>query len=76
MFFTSSKDSRTYKKQTIILSRINGNTIKQTAEGLFARVIQHECDHLDGILYTSRLVDKKYFGFLDEVQRYLKDDNE
>ena len=67
---------RRFKKIIFKGSSISGKIIKKKAEGLHARIIQHECDHLDGILYTSRLVDKKYFGFLDEVQRYLKDENE
>lgn len=32
----------------------NGNKIKLKAEGLLARIIQHETDHLDGILFTER----------------------
>ena len=67
---------RRFKKIIFKGSSISGKIIKKKAEGLHARIIQHECDHLDGLLYTSRLVDKKYFGFLDEVQRYLKDENE
>ena len=67
---------RRFKKIIFQGFGINGKIIKKKVEGLHARVIQHECDHLEGILYTSKLVDKKYFGFLDEVQRYLKDENE
>jgi len=37
------------------------------AEGFHARVIQHECDHLDGILYPSRIDDMSQFGFLEEL---------
>ena len=37
------------------------------AEGLHARVIQHECDHLDGILYPVRIKDLSQFGFVDEL---------
>jgi len=36
-----------------------GTPVKITAEGWFARVLQHEIDHLDGILYTDRLDDFK-----------------
>ncbi|MCK4704461.1 MAG: peptide deformylase, partial [Gammaproteobacteria bacterium] len=31
------------------------------------RVVQHECDHLDGILYTHRLTDPLKFGFTQEL---------
>ncbi len=35
---------------------IDGNTIKIKAEGFFARTIQHEVDHLDGVLFTSKVI--------------------
>ena len=40
---------------------MKGNIIKQNTEGLQARVIQHEYDHLMGIVYTNRLVNKNAF---------------
>lgn len=46
-----------------------GNPIKRIAEGFHARVVQHECDHLDGILYPQRLKDLRFFGFEDELSR-------
>lgn len=36
-------------------------------EGLFARVLQHECDHLDGILYPMRMDDISKLGFIDAI---------
>ena len=65
---------RRYRKITYEGYDIKGNLIQKEAEGLHARIIQHECDHLDGILYTSKLVDKKYFGFVDEINTYLRDE--
>ena len=44
-----------------------GKTLQRTAEGFHARMVQHECDHLDGILYPHRLKDLKHFGFEDEI---------
>lgn len=44
-----------------------GNTIDVEAEGFHARVVQHECDHLDGILYPARIVDFQQFGFIDAL---------
>lgn len=38
----------------------NGNEIRLSASGFLARVIQHEIDHLDGILFTTKLVGKAY----------------
>lgn len=46
-----------------------GKPIDVTAEGFHARVVQHEVDHLDGILYTQRLTDPKRFGFIEELQQ-------
>ena len=42
-----------------------GNTIERTAEGFHARVVQHECDHLIGRLYPSRISDFSKFGFTE-----------
>ena len=55
---------------------MNGNLIKKEAEGLHARIVQHEFDHLQGILYLSRLVDNRAFGFVDEIEEYWKNKNE
>jgi len=42
-----------------------GALIDHTVSGFHARVVQHECDHLDGILYPMRIRDMKNFGFSD-----------
>ncbi len=44
-----------------------GNPIDRSVEGFHARVVQHECDHLDGILYPMRMRDMSRFGFVDEL---------
>ena len=44
-----------------------GNPIDREAEGFHARVVQHECDHLDGILYPQRMTDLSKFGFTKEL---------
>jgi peptide deformylase len=46
---------------------IEGNPIDRVAEGFHARVVQHECDHLDGILYPQRITDLTRFGFNEEL---------
>ena len=43
----------------------HGNTIDRSVEGFHARVVQHECDHLNGILYPMRIRDFRQFGFTD-----------
>ena len=50
--------------------------IIKEATGLHARVIQHEFDHLNGILYTKRLVHKDAFGYENEIEKYWKKDEE
>ena len=42
-----------------------GRAIDRKAHGFHARVVQHECDHLDGILYPQRMTDMRLFGFTD-----------
>ncbi len=42
-----------------------GNPIDRLVSGFHARVVQHECDHLDGILYPMRIQDLSNFGFTD-----------
>ncbi len=42
-----------------------GLPIERTAEGFHARVVQHECDHLIGRLYPSRITDFSRFGYID-----------
>ena len=42
-----------------------GNAIDRTVSGFHARVVQHECDHLDGVLYPMRIENLANFGFTD-----------
>ena len=43
----------------------HGALIDRSVSGFHARVVQHECDHLDGILYPMRIRDLRQFGFHD-----------
>jgi len=43
----------------------DGQPIQRIAQGFHARVVQHECDHLIGRLYPSRITDLSKFGFMD-----------
>ncbi len=43
----------------------SGNPIDRSVAGFHARVVQHECDHLDGILYPMRMRDMSQFGFVE-----------
>ena len=42
-----------------------GRRFERDAEGFHARVVQHECDHLDGVLYPMRVRDFSKFGFTE-----------
>lgn len=44
-----------------------GNQIDRTVSGFHARVVQHECDHLQGVLYPMRITDMSQFGFVEEL---------
>ena len=44
-----------------------GSLIDRTVSGFHARVVQHECDHIDGILYPMRILDMTKFGFSEEL---------
>jgi len=44
-----------------------GALIDRTVSGFHARVVQHECDHLDGILYPMRIRDITKFGYTEEL---------
>ncbi|MBT5415460.1 MAG: peptide deformylase [Rhodospirillaceae bacterium] len=46
-----------------------GERVEREAEGFHARVVQHECDHLDGILYPQRMTDLSLLGFAEEFHR-------
>ena len=43
----------------------SGTVIERVATGFHARVVQHECDHLDGVLYPMRVRDFSRFGYTD-----------
>lgn len=48
----------------------DGNVIEREVTGLHAGVVQHENDHLDGILYPMRMADLSLFGFDAELARF------
>ncbi len=45
----------------------SGHAIDRTVDDFHARVVQHECDHLDGVLYPMRVRDLRDFGFTEEL---------
>jgi len=59
-----------YRKLKIEALDRRGSKMKFVAEGFFARVIQHEYDHLMGHVYLDRMSDFQTLTHLDEMQRY------
>jgi len=51
---------------------LDGQAIEREAAGFHARVVQHECDHLDGILYPQRMTDLSLLMFRDQM-RYQRE---
>ena len=67
---------RRYKQIKFSALDLNGKNINGNIKGLHARVIQHEFDHLNGILYTSRLAHKSAFGYTEEIEKFWKNNND
>ncbi|RMD64227.1 MAG: peptide deformylase [Alphaproteobacteria bacterium] len=53
---------------------LDGREIVREARGFHARVVQHECDHLDGILYPQRMTDLSTLAFTSELARKVDDE--
>jgi len=53
-----------------------GEPIDRIAKGFHARVVQHECDHLDGVLYPMRMTDLSKLSFVEELKRFSGEEAE
>ena len=51
---------------------LDGSIMEREAHGFHARVVQHECDHLDGILYPQRMTDMRRLTFAAELERQAR----
>lgn len=51
---------------------LDGKTVTRIAKGFHARVVQHECDHLDGMLYPQRMGDLTKLIFESEARHFIK----
>jgi peptide deformylase len=51
-----------------------GEAIEREATGFHARVVQHECDHLDGVLYPQRMADLSRLVFTSEMKHLVEDE--
>ena len=63
---------RRFKRIKYSAIDLKGNNIVDEVEGMHARVIQHEFDHLNGVLYTYRLAHKNAFGYSEEIEKFWK----
>ena len=54
----------------------DGKPYSLEASGFFARVIQHECDHLDGNVYLDRMADMKTLSFIREFEAHVREDED
>lgn len=53
---------------------LQGRPLERVAEGFHARVVQHECDHLDGVLFLDRVTDPTTFTTWEQFERFHRDD--
>ena len=60
---------RRHKNVRVTYKTLEDEDIMFEAHGFHARILQHECDHLDGILYPARIEDMSQFGFVEELGR-------
>ena len=61
-----------FKKVKLEAKDRHGKAYSLEAEDFFARVIQHECDHLDGRVYLDRMRDMHTLSFLPEFERFVQ----
>ena len=54
-------------------SNLEGDMLEEEISGFHARVVQHECDHLDGILYPMRMDDLSTLGYVEEIAKGEQD---
>ncbi|MDO8288504.1 MAG: peptide deformylase [Parvibaculum sp.] len=55
---------------------LDGQVIERRARGFHARVVQHECDHLDGVLYPQRMDDLGELIFESEIRHRIEEDED
>lgn len=60
-----------YRRLKVKARSIEGDPISLTADGFHARVIQHEYDHLDGIVFLDRMTSTRSLAFEPEWERYV-----
>ena len=59
-----------YKNIELTYYDENGNKIVRKLNGFFARLVQHECDHLDGIVFLEKVKEHNGFATIDNINKY------
>ena len=59
-----------YKNIELTYYNENGEKIVKKLNGFFARLVQHECDHLDGIVFLERVREKNGFATVENINKY------
>lgn len=65
-----------YRRVRLQAQDREGRPFELVAEDFHARVIQHECDHLDGRVYLDRMRDMRSLAFLHELERHVLSERE
>lgn len=60
-----------YRRIKVKARTVDGDPVSLTADGFHARVIQHEYDHLDGIVFLDRMTSARSLAFEEEWDRYV-----
>ncbi len=60
-----------YRRIKVKARRLDGEPVSLTADGFHARVIQHEYDHLDGVVFLDRMQSAQSLAFEKEWERYV-----
>ena len=59
-----------YKDIELTYYNENGEQIMKQIHGFFARLVQHECGHLDGIVFLEKVKEKNGFATVDNINKY------
>ena len=59
-----------YKNIELTYYDENGNKIVRELNGFFARLVQHECDHLEGIVFLEKVKEHNGFATIDNINKY------
>ena len=60
----------------VAYSTLDGERVEEELSGYQARVVQHECDHLDGVLYPMRMDDLSTLGYVEEKSLAFNEDED